>query len=302
MYDIIGDVHGYADRLIALLKAMGYTKKNGVWQHPERTLISVGDLVDRGTGQRETVDILRAMHEAGYAHVIMGNHEYNAVGWVTQDHQGNYLRPHTEKNKSQHAAFLAACEGQQGWYNSTIAWFKQLPLFLDLPELRVIHACWHEASLATVKPFLDSNNALIEEAWPLSGDTRQALHGALETLTKGWEVALPAGYFFADKDGHKRYRIRTKWWSETARSYRELAVGAGPKGALPTQDIPGGALPGYDNKKPLFLGHYWMRGTPHLLTPYIACVDWTVVEPTGLMAAYRYDGEQPLCNSKFISV
>jgi len=113
---------------------------------------------------------------------------------------------------------------------------------------------------------------------------------------------LPKGYYFADQDGHKRYRIRTKWWSEAGRSYQELAVGAGPKENLPTMPIPGGALPGYDNKKPLFLGHYWMRGTPELLTPYIACVDWTVVEPTGLMAAYRYDGEQPLCASKFVAV
>ncbi len=71
---------------------------------------------------------------------------------------------------------------------------------------------------------------------------------------------------------------------------------------LPKTEIDGDALPGYDNKKPLFLGHYWMRGTPHLQSRHIACVDWTVVEPSGLMAAYRFDGEQQLCDSKFVAV
>src|SRR5690554_7046201 len=76
MYDIIGDVHGHADQLEALLKKLGYNYKNGAYSHSERKLISVGDLCDRGPAQRRTIDIIRAMHEADQAHVIMGNHEF----------------------------------------------------------------------------------------------------------------------------------------------------------------------------------------------------------------------------------
>ncbi|HLV49285.1 MAG TPA: metallophosphoesterase [Aliidiomarina sp.] len=302
MYDIIGDVHGYASRLEALLKELGYNKQQGVWRHSERILISVGDLVDRGPEQRETVNIIRNMQEAGQALAIMGNHEYNAVGWVMKDVQGNYLRPHTDRNRSQHEAFLQACEGHKNWYKSTIEWFKSLPVYLDLPDLRVVHACWHGPSKEILDQHTDSSGALLEEAWPLSGDKRNPLHQALEILSKGWEVDLPEGYSFFDKDSHERFKIRTQWWREDGRTYRDLAIGVDDMSRLPTTEIDGAALPGYDNEKPLFLGHYWMRGKPHLQSRYIACVDWTVVEPGGLMAAYRFDGEQQLCDSKFVAV
>ena len=46
-YDIIGDVHGYADKLEGLLLKMDYELIDGTWQHPERKVIFVGDLIDR---------------------------------------------------------------------------------------------------------------------------------------------------------------------------------------------------------------------------------------------------------------
>ena len=79
MYDIIGDIHCQAGKLEALLTNMGYQLKDGIYQHPQRTLISVGDLIDRGPQQRRSVDIIRAMVEHGSALCIMGNHEFNAV-------------------------------------------------------------------------------------------------------------------------------------------------------------------------------------------------------------------------------
>ena len=65
MYDIIGDIHGHADKLEELLLELGYKEDDGVYQHPERTLISVGDLIDRGPYQKRSVDIIRKMCERG---------------------------------------------------------------------------------------------------------------------------------------------------------------------------------------------------------------------------------------------
>lgn len=73
-YDIIGDIHGHADALIALLKSMGYEDRNGAWRHPERQAIFVGDFIDRGPQQIQTVMIARRMIEAGSAQAVMGNH------------------------------------------------------------------------------------------------------------------------------------------------------------------------------------------------------------------------------------
>ena len=34
-YDIIGDIHGYADQAARLLEILGYQKVQGHYQHPE---------------------------------------------------------------------------------------------------------------------------------------------------------------------------------------------------------------------------------------------------------------------------
>src|SRR5690554_7967208 len=107
MYDLIGDIHGHATELKALLTKMDYREKDGVWQNPERTVIFLGDFVDRGPEQVETVTIAQNMVEKGLALAVMGNHEFNAVAWATEDPQnpGEHRRPQIEKNMKQHRDF-----------------------------------------------------------------------------------------------------------------------------------------------------------------------------------------------------
>jgi protein phosphatase len=76
-FDIIGDVHGCADELHALMPLLGWVRdEHGVWRHAEgRRLIFLGDLVDRGP---RTPDVLRdamAMCAAGIALAVPGNHD-----------------------------------------------------------------------------------------------------------------------------------------------------------------------------------------------------------------------------------
>lgn len=48
-YDIIGDIHGCFDELMALLEKLGYRYDNGIHIHPEgRQPAFVGDAMDRG--------------------------------------------------------------------------------------------------------------------------------------------------------------------------------------------------------------------------------------------------------------
>jgi hypothetical protein len=49
-YDLIGDIHGCARTLERLLDTLGYRVQDGVWRHPQRMAIFLGDLVDRGAG------------------------------------------------------------------------------------------------------------------------------------------------------------------------------------------------------------------------------------------------------------
>jgi hypothetical protein len=105
MHDLIGDIHGHADALQQLLAKLGYAKHKGVYRHPERQAIFLGDFIDRGPYVRETLEIVRPMIDSGAALAVMGNHELNALAFHTPDPEkpGEHLRPHNEKNSNQHA-------------------------------------------------------------------------------------------------------------------------------------------------------------------------------------------------------
>ena len=307
MFDLIGDIHGYATELKALLTKMDYQEIDGVWQHPdERQVIFLGDFVDRGPEQIETVQIAKAMVDKGKALAVMGNHEYNAVAWATQEpaNSSEYLRPHTDKNLHQHREFLEQVGEGSELHDIFLEWFKTLPLFLDLPDLRVVHACWHPDHLQKIGPFLDNQNSLLPDAWKSTAREGSEPYLALETLLKGLEIRLPEGYEFRDKYNHLRTNIRTRWWDLESTTFQKLAM-VPPEvlELIPDRSIPDDVLPGYDGKKPLFVGHYWMSGEPEPLNDHIACLDYSVAgKHGGKLCAYRWDGESKLLKENFYYV
>ena len=96
-YDIVGDIHGHADKLQRLLRRLGYEERDGIYRHASRQLVFVGDFIDRGPEIRRTLQIARAMVDAGTARAVMGNHEFNALLYHTKGPDGEWLRPHSER-------------------------------------------------------------------------------------------------------------------------------------------------------------------------------------------------------------
>jgi hypothetical protein len=202
-FDVIGDVHGQHDKLLSLLSHLGYSEASGAWRHASRTAIFVGDLIDRGPKQLETVQLVRAMVGAGSALCILGNHEFNAIAWVTPDpeHPGKFLRDHHKPgNREQHQAFLDVVEGTHRQKEIT-DWFKTLPLWLDLPGLRVVHACWHQESMDVLRPVLGANQTLTDDAILLGSRKGHPVYEALEVVCKGPEVALIRAARFGMRSG-----------------------------------------------------------------------------------------------------
>lgn len=313
MYDLIGDIHGYADHLEALLNKLGYRKQNGTWSHPDRQVIFLGDFIDRGPLQLDTVRIARDMVEAGNALAVMGNHEFNAVSYATPDpdYPGEFLRRHDEKNERQHGAFLQAVGQGSALHQEIVAWFKTLPLYLDLPELRVVHACWHEPSLQVLDGYLDQHNCLRNEAWVVAARADTEVYEAVEVILKGLEVPLPGDAHFFDKDNNLRRHFRARWWQKNADTYKDVAmVPPGALASIPDETLPADLLPGYDGRKLLFLGHYWLQAeTPVPLTRHIACLDYSIAiedvgesNQLGKLVAYRWHGEDVLTPDHFVWV
>jgi protein phosphatase len=90
-FDIIGDVHGCADELQALLARLGYrvewsdeTAKRTVTVTPPegRKLVFVGDLVDRGPNTPDVLRIAMSMTAAGTAYAVQGNHDRKLERWL----------------------------------------------------------------------------------------------------------------------------------------------------------------------------------------------------------------------------
>jgi hypothetical protein len=304
-YDIIGDIHGCNNTLTSLLETLGYTKKSDYYQHPSRKVIFVGDFIDRGPLQLETIKTVRAMVDAKEAYAIMGNHEFNAIAYITPDKTyGGYLRAHNSRNRRNHRAFLHEMELHPERYTDVIKWFMTLPLWLDLGELRIVHACWDQSGIDRIRKEYSPDGLLTPELFIASNDPNQWEFHVVENLLKGKTIKLIDDHTFTDPNGVTRNNMRIRWWDNKATTYKTAFMGAACDiEHINDTDIDTEHLIIYDESEvPLLIGHYWMQGEPALLAPNIACVDYSIAKRNGKLCAYRWDGEQVLDKAKFICI
>jgi len=300
MYDIIGDIHGHADELIKLLVHLGYKDSETGYQHSCRKVVFLGDFIDRGEHlrqHRKLLDTVMTMVANGHALAVMGNHEFNALAYHTQ-HQGEYLRPHTEKNTRQHQAFLNEFEAEPKLKQQLLDFFYSLPLWLELDGLRVIHACWDDRHIDVMRN-LTANQRLTPELLLQATTAGSEAYHAIETLLKGVEIDLPDGVNFKDKDGHVRNAVRVRWWARNATQLGEVALPIGLElGGAATLSLPDTIAVYGDDQPPCFIGHYWLHGEPAPLASNVACLDYSVAKD-GKLVAYRWGGEQNLIKDNF---
>ncbi len=304
IYDIIGDLHGHADELRELLARLGYTERNGAYSADGRRAVFVGDFIDRGPKIRETLQIVRAMVNRDAAQAVIGNHEFNALCFHTSDGKGGFLRPHSDKNKHQHSETLRQlAEVYAEEWQSYLSWFKDLPIFLDVDGLRVVHAAWDEAAIRVVRGRSFHDPKFVLDA----GTKGTSACVATEILLKGPEITLPEGVICRDKDGTERSEMRVSWWrsQSAARTYLDVAVpGAGGIPDLPIAEQLVSTLPSYgESDPPVVFGHYWLPpDAPRPLGDNAACVDFSVAKPGGFLAAYSWSGEKRLKRDRFTLV
>ena len=295
LINFIGDIHGYASELKQLLAQLGYTRSASVgWTQGDGQLVFLGDLIDRGPEQKETVEIVRELCELGYATCLTGNHEFNAVGFVTAriDKPGQYVRSHTENHIRQHLDFLDAYANDVNGYRETLDWFATLPLWFDTGQVRAVHACWKIEAQSDLSSLLtDTQSPINRSFYEQTGVPGSRPWEAREALLNGLEARLPDDISFHDYYGIKRRRIRVNWWTPEQTTFREAAViDDSQRHIIPDLPIPNGS-PNYQG--PLcFFGHYWMRGTPRIQHPHAICLDYSVALDDGALCAYQFRGEQ----------
>lgn len=283
-YAFFGDIHGQYAKLQALLAIL--QAESADWFY-----VFVGDLIDNKRGitesQLNTLETVKSLVDSKKALCLMGNHEFNAVGWALRHQKtGQPLRPHTENNRKQHQAFLDAVTEDSALHQIWITWFQSLPLYADFGAIRAVHACWDEAVIHAIQPYLKANHAIAEAYWEEAFEKNSPLYNMTETLLKGPELALPEGIMFHDKTGQPRKNIRVRWWLPQATTYRQLAqVPPDAESLIPDLPLDKTYSP-LSSEIPVVIGHYTLHGEPTPLSELIICTDFNAAKGDNPLVAY----------------
>ena len=307
-FDVIGDIHGCAQTLSRLLERMDYRYENGCWRHSSRIAVFVGDIIDRGPHIREALEIVHSMVERNAAVCVMGNHEYNAIGYCTPAPPGSgreYLREHNNHHNRLIAETLEQFAAHPAEWREYIEWFGQLPLFIETKDFRVVHACWDQSLIGEYLSHYRTNK--VSSEFIVRSIDRGSFEGrVMDRLTRGTDLPLPDGRVITSRDGYQRRFFRTKFWAKEPQTYADVVFQPDP---LP-EDLVHNPLNSSEkerllhycaDQRPLFIGHYWLQGTPRPIRANIACLDYSAVK-YGRLAAYRYDREEALQANKFVWV
>jgi len=213
--DLLGDIHGELPALDALVALLGYTS-NG--NHPQgRRLVFLGDLIDRGPDSPGVVRRVADMVERGRALALMGNHDLNAILCLPKK-ENTWLFDHGPVNETE---TKVAGERER---DEILGFLRQLPVAMRRDDLRLVHACWDDASLKTlesetcpVRAFGTHKNRIkaahIANADPIARNLALQNENPMKRLTSGPEVRAGAPFFAGGKERHE---ARHPWWNDYA--------------------------------------------------------------------------------------
>lgn len=94
----IGDVHGDLAAGLAALRSAGLIDASAHWSGADTVMVQVGDLLDRGDGEAELMDLFERLRDearaaGGEVHLLLGNHELmNAAGDLSYVTRGGFAQ------------------------------------------------------------------------------------------------------------------------------------------------------------------------------------------------------------------
>lgn len=256
---IIGDIHGEIQALDQLL--------DHIAQHaPDRLLIFLGDLCDRGPHSVSVIQRVAELVENNQALCLLGNHEINLLANDAKDGSGWFFDSRVDSDTPYYAPFERASARERPEIRD---FFSRLPLAIRMPGLRIVHAAWSPAAIQAIaevplghilefihqcsqqlleaaqKDDLRARYLAERERWQAQLEDPDnpppyldavADHEALEQalnpikqLTSGIEAVCPHPFFSGNR---WRYLDRTPWWDFD------------------------------DDPTPVVIGHYWRLMDP----------------------------------------
>ena len=245
--DIIGDIHGEYQALLALLAQLGYDQ---VGNHPEqRKLVFVGDFCDRGPNSPAVLALAEQLVASGRAQAVAGNHEINLLREDPKDGSGWFFASRVTSDAAKYAPFAQPKDTAER--RAIIDFAASLPVGLERADLRIVHAAWvkpqitaarampagslrmqydHWEAVAQAQAQASQLRARVQaeaQAWPHSledaryrppflpahceNELNKALFNPLKVLTTGLERRCTEPFFAG---GKWRFVERLAWWNE----------------------------------------------------------------------------------------
>jgi len=288
-YDIIGDIHAHAKDLKHLLKQLGYTPAA---THPQnRRLLFLGDYIDRGPYNYQTILLIRRLVKKKRALALMGNHDLNAVLFYTRSaYTGSWIRPHTQKNRTQHATLLKEIRSYRK-RKQVVRFLRSCPLFYQDGKSRFVHACWDDAAVALITEQLGGSKLSAADVQRFT-DNQAPFTRAVYTLLKGKTTDVGLSQKVYDQDGTQRKQLRIAWWLAQPKSWQELIVAApSVKQMLPNTPLPDSLQTGYPpTAPPVIFGHYSQSTAEQKRSANALCLDYAITQ-NGVIACLRQGTE-----------
>ena len=288
--DFVGDIHANSKKLIALIEKLGYCKTLDSWKHPEnRQLVILGDFINAGLDNKQTLSILHSLWKNNTALIIIGNHEYFLAWYYFKFGKNIFISPKPALLKD-YESILSE------FYKSTdelceyVEWLMKLPFYIENDKFRAVHAYWSNENIEQLKPF--ENLFQLFKFFETSKSKEKKLKNAVNETIEGLKLPL---YVSCKMDKPIKYRI--KWWQNIYSKPLPLSIMTHKPVKCPGVIVTPELLPGFkyyaETEKPIFFGHYWFQTLPYLLRNNASCLDFGASKG-GYLAAYRWNGEKEL--------
>ncbi len=116
----ISDIHGAFGAMVRTLQQANVLDERRAWAGGTTHLVIVGDILDRGPGSRQSMDLLMKLEDeaaaaGGRVHVVVGNHEaMNLIGDMRYVHRGEYAAFSAEEDEAERDRWYQALVARDG--------------------------------------------------------------------------------------------------------------------------------------------------------------------------------------------
>ncbi|MET0617440.1 MAG: metallophosphoesterase [Luteibacter sp.] len=262
--DVVGDIHGEIDALRDLMGVLGYDEQG---RHPAgRRLVFVGDLCDRGPDSVAVLACVAGLVERGRAQCVLGNHELNVMLGSPKEGNGWYFDQDHDRDEGKFLSSRRATGADRVWIDAFIG---SLPVALEGPGLRVVHACWHAGAVQALLDAGENDIAGIYQAATRASDDELTRDGTFERAREEARV-----HHDALRDPGRRMQLlpalaRKDEAHQMANPIRILTSGVERRTAVPFFSSGKWRMVGragwwhdYTDDTPVIVGHYWRWPMP----------------------------------------